>query len=98
MPDAYKDMIVKRLWKQHAEWESSLQEAEECKSGLIELQNSDDLQQEVIELSRNADELEDKISSMVHLLNHICLQYTKLGTLMKRKKGCIYCQSIKRKE
>jgi hypothetical protein len=70
------------------------QEAKSCQQSLISLQNSSDLQEQMVELYSEAIDLEKKTKNIAKGLDFICEQYGNLNNYVKKEKECPYCQTI----
>jgi hypothetical protein len=70
------------------------EEANSFKNGITELMESTSLLKEMTEIYLEAQRLENESRSLASLLDFICDQHDKYGTLLKRKKECPVCKVI----
>ena len=70
------------------------EEALACKTRLSELQNSTELILTALELSSQAETIEQSFPQMVSFLEFILEYHTSLKNIMGKNKKCMYCQAI----
>lgn len=70
------------------------EEAQNCKSKLIEIMESTELQERASKIFDNAARLEGDSKRLAEHLEFICQKYAKFGSVLKKVKGCHICDII----